>query len=172
MNRLCYDIEAWHKQYKWKRHNADFDYTIMLDQSIPTNEDILEELRALYLQFNKESDAMVKEYRQALTRVSNRKTGDKTDYEYVDSINWQAFHNSYRNRCFNICPDICELANYVVKICYEIYPKRSKKFMWIVGGEGILVNLKQTEEYLPMRNPNGEYEYLGNKYSLEKIQFD
>lgn len=188
MNRLCFEIEDWHRSHKWKRkskrndpyqisdrmnvnfYDRQFDYTIMLDKSIPVDEYKLNQIKDLFLQYYSESDKMLKDHQAKLEKVANRK--DNSNYEYVDDINWQAFYNSYRLKAFNICSDICELANYAVMVCYELYPKRKKRFMWTVGGEGILCNLKQSEQLLPIRDPNGEYEYLGNHFRMEKIIFD
>ncbi len=164
MNELCWDIEHWHNQFKYKRRDKSFDYTIMIDKNIPIDENKMDEIERLYIAFREEADSLIKAYRKSLTKSANNSDGT-----YTADINWQAFHNKYRLACFDICPDVCELANYCVMICYERYPKQTKNFMWVCGGEGILANLKQTEQYLPIRDPNGEYEYLGNKYSLEKI---
>ena len=35
MNRLCKDIERWCKQHKYSVNMKGFDYTIMIDESIP-----------------------------------------------------------------------------------------------------------------------------------------
>lgn len=168
MNRLCWDLEHWHNQFKRRRRDKTFDYTIMIDQSIPVDEDKMDKIDQLYKSFREESDLLVKTFQKTLCRTANH--SDKN--EYATDVNWKAFYNKYRLACFDICPDICELANYCVKVCYERHISQTKNFMWVCGGEGILANLKQVEQYLPMRNPNGEYEYLGNRYSLEKIMFD
>ena len=54
-----------------------------------------------------------------------------------------------------------------VRACYEFYPqKKNTKFMWRVASDGILQNLKQVNYPLAIRDDNGEYEYLGKKYSF------
>lgn len=172
MNRLCKDIEHWHREHRWKVTYRDFDYKIMVDDSIPFNEYRFNRIEELFIAFNKEIAASLRQVKKALAKNANRKSKSKEPYEYVEDINWQGFYNSYRKKCFDICPDICELANYATRLCYEVYPKRRKTFLWVVAGEGILANLQQTEQYLPIRDPNGEYEYLGNRYRMEKIVFD
>ena len=44
MNRLCWDIEKWHRKIRFKRKYDDFDYSIMLDDSIPFDEDKFNQL--------------------------------------------------------------------------------------------------------------------------------
>lgn len=170
MNKLCWDIEWWHRRHKWKNTTADFDYSIMIDPSLPFDDEKFEQVESVYLEFCKEQAAMIKAYRESLSRVSNRKKD--AEFEYVDQINWDVFYNKYRKRCLNICMDVCELANYAVNLCYEKYPKRSKSFLWSITGEGIVSNIEQVEQYLPMRDPSGDLEYLGKKYRMEKILFD
>lgn len=197
MNRLCMEIESWQRSIRWNKpfskfsatgtmqnfeyhidtednmnqpaESQHFDYKIMIDDTIPVDKNKLEQIRAIFLQYNQESSALTKEFRAGLLKATNKKSRSES---YVIDIDWQTFYNSYRLRCFDICPNICELANYAVIICYEYYPKRSKGFLWHIVGEGIIANLKQVEEYLPIRDDAGDYEYLGRRYRMEKIMFD
>ena len=183
MNRLCWQLESWHQEQKGRKNKhkiryhiakelnlpehflqRNFDWTIMIDSSIPVDESKLDKLEVIYKKFLKENNKVVKEYRRALGLAASQSTT-----EYVDAPDWTAFYNSYRLQCLDVCPNPCELANLIVRVCYERHPKKNKKFIWIVGGEGILSNLKNVETALPMRDPNGEYEYLGNHYRMEQI---
>lgn len=195
MNRLCKEIEAWHRSIKWmkpfsqltagekmknfcyhidtqKNMNraaspAQFDYTIMMDTSIPIDDKKLNCIKEIYLQFNKESREIIQNSHKEMLKAANKQPGQES--MFYNSINWQGIYNIYRMKCFAVCPDICELANYAAIICYELYPKRKKGFLWNIAGEGVLANLKQTEQLLPIRDPDGAYEYLGNRYRLEKV---
>ena len=80
--------------------------------------------------------------------------------------NWQAIYNVYRNKCKLVCPDVRELANILVVLCYEKYPNKFKKFLWHMAGAGVVENIKPVPVQLPVHDPNGEYEYLGQRYSL------
>ena len=62
--------------------------------------------------------------------------------------------------------DIRELANILVVLCYEKYPNKFKKFLWHMAGAGVVENIKPVPVQLPVHDPNGEYEYLGQRYSL------
>lgn len=169
MNLLCKEIERWHNDHKWKKNKQGFDYSIMLDDTIPFDENKFAQIESLFLKFVKEQSVLIRNYRATLSRVANRKN---EQHEYVDNINWTAFYNLYRSRCLDVCINICELANYAVKLCYEKYPRKPKTFLWSIAGEGIVSNIQPVEQYLPMRDPNGEYTYLGKRYRMEKIMFD
>jgi hypothetical protein len=68
------------------------------------------------------------------------------------------------------CPDIKALANILVKLGYEKYPSRDKKFAWNMAGEGIVANIKQVPNLtLPKRDPDGKFEYLGRRYSMVEV---
>lgn len=197
MNRLCKEIEVWHRSLKWQKpfdkmtaskkmkefeyhindqtemntaaNPSTFDYTMMMDSSIPFDENKFQEIESLYLEYCRYESKMIREHRNLMSKTANNKKGQR---EYAGYINQSAFHNAYRIRCLNICFDVCELANYVVLLCYERYPKRSKSFLWAVAGEGIVSNIKPVEHYLPMRDPKGTYTYLGKHYRMEKIMLD
>lgn len=62
------------------------------------------------------------------------------------------------------------LANILVKLGYEKYPSRDKKFAWNMAGEGIVANIRQVPNLtLPKRAPAGEFEYLGRRYSMVEV---
>jgi len=84
-------------------------------------------------------------------------------------INWKYYYNQYKLRAKDICPNQKELANLVVELCYGKYPKKNKKFIWIVASQGVINNLKQSPLSLPIEDKNGEYEYLGRLYSLREV---
>ena len=65
-----------------------------------------------------------------------------------------------------------ELANYIVEVCYIQRYHQSKSFAWNVFGNSLIKNLmKNTSQpiTIPMRDNNGDIEYLFNKYSLKEI---
>lgn len=167
MNLLCFELERWHKSYKFEKIDSHpFDYTIMMNNDIPFDANRFETIASIYKEYRRESNQLFKQFKRDMKRAANSKNKTK---HFVSDVNWQAFYNKYRCKCFDACPNICELANYAVKLCYEIHPRHSKRFLWVVGGEGVLSNLQQTEQLLPISDPNGEYEYLGKRYRLEKI---
>lgn len=154
MNRLCWEIEKWEREFRWKRTYKEFDYNIMIDSSIPYLEENYNQIKNIYLDFCKEMKEL---------KLSEYELKQEQGLE----VNWEYYYNLYRNKCLKIC-SIREAANYAVLLCYRKYPNKSKKFMWKITGNGVVENIKQVPIKLPCRNPNGELEYLGRKYSMEE----
>lgn len=173
MNRLAFLIEDFHnKEVKWKK-SSDFNYKIMIDESIPYDEEKMKRIERLYLEFNKEVKYLVA-FENKLHRYDEFKKELKA-WDKESAINyhvdWDSVYNRYRLQCEKICENKNELANIAVSICYEKFPKRGKKFMWVVASSGIIENIKQEEIYIPVKDYNGDFEYLGKKYRLEKYPF-
>lgn len=157
LNRLCFELEKWDKTVRFKRTYRDFDYKIMIDSSIPINKDKLIQIDRIYMDYCKEVAQLGRD------QAEIRKTECK---DFV--INWNFYYQKYKERCRSVCSNEKELANYSVILCYERYKNKNKKFMWVVAENGILQNIKQEIFMLPTRDANGEYEYLGKKYSFKE----
>lgn len=171
MNRLAWNIEKWHKQIRFKRKFNDFNYKIMIDDAIPFDEYKFKQLEILYLEYLKEVGILGKQ-------VALSKNYDKYKNYFNDDlpkdviintkVNWGYYYNQYKTKAKQICPNQKELANLAVELCYGKYPKKNKKFIWIIAGQGIIDNLKQVSISLPIEDENGRYEYLGRLYSLQE----
>jgi hypothetical protein len=174
MNRLCWAIEKWGKKIRFKRKFDDFDYNIMADSSIPWDDEKYEKIESLYLEFLKEVKELQKQ--NSMTRYYENYEnyyGDLTKEEIMNtSINWKYYYSSYQKKAKEITQNQQELANYAVRLCYEKYRSRDKKFIWVIAKEGIIKNLKQKEIELPIEDENGEYEYLGRRYKLSRYRGD
>ena len=163
MNRLCWDIERWQKQIRWKRTYKDFDYGIML-RDMDEDPEIRLQIEQVYADFCKE----MRELAQDQARI---RSGDVEGISKYDAahfvLNWGEYYEKYRQKCREICPDISLLANICVRLHYEDHPSWNPKFMWIVADDGILKNLHRDEFVnLPVRSETGRYEYLGRRYDL------
>ena len=164
MNLLCFEIEKWHTGLKWGKRNTNFDWTIMLDESIPIDEPLSQVIETIYLDYNKEFAQLKKD-----ERIIRENLGGPRQFE----INWDSFYEKYREKCRTVCPDGKALANIIVRMCYEKYPSRTKGFMWSMAGDEVADNIKQVPVLLPTRDEvNGTFEYLGKKYRLEQIGED
>ena len=169
MNRLCFELERWEKKVRFKRKYKEFDYNIMLDESILFNELKYNEIKELYIEYNKEISDLRKQSNMS-ENCDNYKNyfGDLSRFEVLNSrINWNRYYEKYINRAKLICPNEKELANLCVKLMYEEFSNRDKKFMWTVAGDGILQNIRQVEFKLPIQDEYGEYEYLGKRYKSQ-----
>ena len=167
MNELAFMLERFHdREIKWKR-NKNFNYHIMMDETIPFDQDKFDKIEQIFLSFNKEMKYLVT-FEGKLHRYDEFKRELKAwDKESAMNyhVNWDSIYAKYRNECLEICEQK-ELANIATLICYEKYPRRSKKFLWAVASAGILENLEQKEIQIPVRDDNGCCEYLGRRYSM------
>lgn len=170
MNRLCMALEKWHRELAWKKP-AKFDYTIMLDDTICVPDEMFEAVEKVFLAYNKEMKDVLADQR----RIRKYEDDDvREQLSRYDAINFIAdfgeIYERYKKLCAEICPDVCMLANICVRLVYEKYPKSRSKFPWIVAEQGILKNIKQVPMIqLPRRDINGEYEYLGRRYSIVDV---
>ena len=155
MNQLCFDIEKFHKQHRFKRKFKDFDYKIMMSRELTAeDEPMIEKMQEIYKEFNAE--------------VRRLRGLQKNNEDIKDE--WNDFYKKYKKRVRKeITEDVGELANIAVEMLYGRNPKKEKKFIWIIAGDGVVENLKATEIELPIRCEDGEFEYLEKKYNIERM---
>lgn len=171
LNRLSWDIEKWEKKIRFKHKYKEFNYKIMIDEDILWNIDIFNEIEQLYLDFDKQSKELQKQtgLQKDYQQYINYFNGLNKEEILNTKVNWGYYYQIYKDKVKQICPNNKELANYAVELCYSKFPKKSKKFMWIVASQGILDNIKQQPIQLPIEDENGQYEYLGYKYNLKEV---
>lgn len=170
LNRLCRQLEQWSRSLRWKRHQTSFDYHIMLDDSIPVSEEHYRKIREIYLAFCTEMAELAKDQAKLRHYDDYREEfeGRITKQEARNfSINWQYYYDRYRDACRRCCANPQELANIAVALCYEEFPTKNKKFLWVVAADGVLKNLKQQPVSLPVQNNDGTFTYLGKTYEIE-----
>ena len=156
MNRLCWQLEKWERTVQWKRTYKDFDYTIMIDPTVEVSDEVFQRVEKVYLDFCEEMVQLGKD------QAAIRQEGSDT------LIHWSYYYDLYKERCEKICGQKA-LANIAAVLCYEKYPSKNKKFLWAVCGEGVVQNIKQQELYLPAECADGEIEYLGRTYRMERV---
>ncbi len=173
MNRMAWHIEKWHRLIKFKRKYKDFDYNIMIDNNIPFNQDKFDKLDILFTEFLEVVKNLGKQNSfKIYNGYKDYYNDDLSKNEFTNTkVNWNFYYQQFTTRANDICSNSKELANLVVKLCYEKYSKKSKKFIWVVASKGILQNIKQVNISLPIKDKNGQYEYLGNYYNLQEVDF-
>lgn len=173
MNRLCIEMEKWHKKLRWARA-PQFDYTVMLDTQVNVQVDVYERLREVFLAYNREMSILQAEQRRvrAYQDEDIRAQVTKFDAQYY-TVNWAYYYELYRQKCHEICPDEKMLANAAVLLQYRDYPNVDSKFMWVVAEQGLLDNIKPAEKrLLPKRDPDGNELYLGRRYSMVEVPYN
>lgn len=176
MNHLCIDIEKWEKKcVKFKKPDREFDYSIMIAPYIPVDDEKYKKIEKIYLEFCKEMEeikklaSMCKEYSKYKSYFKENYP-NSSQYELENwEPNWNYYYDKYKKMCKDICPDKQELANIVVSLCYVGHPSKSKKFMWKVAEDGILMNIYCERIVLPMEDKYGTRNYLGRRYYMREV---
>lgn len=160
LNKLCWEIERWKKGVRFKRTDQDFDYTIMINDEIPISDEVYKEIEEVYRSFCAE----VKE----LSRELKHMNGEEEEAERKRA--YALLYERYRNRCYVICGgDSSLVANVAVTLCHN-HKTWNQRFKWVVGGAGIVKNIKQVNICLPKQDDFGELEYLGKRYTMVEIK--
>ncbi len=166
-------LERWERSVRWGKTPASFDWRIMFDDEIGYDPATFKEVEKTFLDFNiyrKEQLEFEKKCRNWKLYHKELKGVIRREEAKTYETNWQSIYNVYRNRCRTICPNVRELANILVVLCYDKYPNKFKKFLWHMAGAGVVENIKPVPVRLPFHDPDGEYDYLGQKYSLAEPQ--
>lgn len=173
MNMLCFKLEKWENTIR-RRRNKKFDWSIMFDTEVGYSQEHFEAIESVFLEFCKtckdlsKLEHQCKNYTLYKEELQDQGVDRETAAQY--ETDWQYYYNVFRNRCQQIVPDQRELANICVELCYAKYKNRNKKFMWQMAGKGIVENIKQVNICLPQECDDGEYEYLGKRYTLAPME--
>lgn len=170
MNRLAMDIEKWEKRLSWAHHDK-FDYHIMLDDEIIVQQDVADTVEQIFLAYNKEMKEMLADQRRIRKYEDDDVVAQLTKFDASNFVaDFGTLYEKYKRLCAEACPDQRALANICVRLVFEKYPKSRSKFHWLVAESGLLQNIKQVPVIqLPQRDPIGQYEYLGRRYSLVDV---
>lgn len=172
MNRLCMDLERYFRKYRFKHKDRDFDYTIMQNPNVTVDENSANyiDLENLFLDFCREIQQIKLNNNLSVWNPNYENVfGDLSKKELsMTTINWNYYYEKYRVAARNIIKDQSELATYVVDICYRKFTKKPKTFAWAVAEQGIIQNIKPVPVLLPIKDPDGKYEYLGKHYTLKE----
>lgn len=155
MNRICHHMEDSVKLLKETMSRKRQDLSFLLK----SNNDM-----TIY----KKLDEIYREYRAEKIIFSQIKLeSGENKFSTIEQYN-----KHVRQKALLISSDISELANVAVDICYVINKNDGKNFVWTIFGEGIINNLRDKVDdfiLIPFLDENGTIEYLGERYSLKKI---
>lgn len=156
MNQLCWELEHWQRQIRWKRTDKEFDWTIMVDPDVTVPDDIYQALEQLYRSFCRDMKA-----------TSAAIKGDTNEDSRKAAFG--CLYDKYRAEVQRICSGDWKVAANALILIGNEHPSWNKKFPWVVSGSGIVQNIKQVNASMPERDPNGQHEYLGRRYSIKEV---
>ena len=174
MNSMCFDIERWENTKKTRKTTDAFDYHIMIDDSVEVDNDTLEKVEEIYLDFNKTIRRLLLEKSKCSDWEKNKEWIKK--YMAINKkqamafdVNWNYYYDMYKDKLLSITRNKALLVNCLVKLTYEKYPRSTKKILWSVAGDWVVGNIKVVNEQLLVRDPDGDISILGENYRWENI---
>lgn len=140
LNELCFFIEKWEKELDFKGlvKIKDTGDLFISDQKHDIDKKLMKKIAGLYLKFNRKSSY--------INRLSHKKKKTDEDKEILKIFDWEFFYNDIKLSANLLTNDKNKLLYYAYEICYKYYPKKSKKFMWVISDDAILDTLKLNNE--------------------------
>lgn len=155
MNRICRKVEQeFDKKVRSRIAESKFDYSVLKSET-EYSETRYKALRRLYSDFN----SRLRDY---TIFVERERVDDDSASEHVLMM-----REEFERECINICTDRDELCNIAVDMCYK--SNNSKSFVWTMCISEIIKNLARNgdgEIHYPVRDPDGEVEFGGEKYAF------
>ena len=158
MNRICRKFEALFdgKMKQWT--DEPFDYTIMKSGAEYTPGQY-SQVRKVYNRHG--------EWVQEMCARSRRERVTPSDQS--DGKLWRAW---FKRQRFDICNNGYVICDIVLDMCYR--KSSSKEFAWDIGGNYIIANLVKRhggEIMYPAKDPDGDIEYAGMRFSMRTAQW-
>ena len=156
MNRICRRVEEFvEKGVKSRLSECSFDYSFMKSGHEYTDS----QYYAIVKLYNEHKE-IVQSYKR---EASNKRSAERG----VTESQRQSLARLFRSRCFAVCSNEETLCDIILDVCYK--REGTKQFAWDVCGRAIFANLFRNSggvvEY-PRRDPDGDIEYAGEKFSL------
>lgn len=174
MNGLCFDIERWENVKRNRKFTEEFDYRLMIDETVPIDDEHFAKIEEIYDDFNKTIRRLLLEKSKCRDWDKNKewikkymKLNQKEALAF--DVNWNYYYDDYKNRLLEVTHNKAEIVNCLVKLCYEQHPRSSKKILWSVAGEWTASNVKPVNDKLLVRDPNGDIVILGERYVWEDL---
>lgn len=156
MNKICRRFEAEFDGYvgRNKKHNKDFDYTIM-KRGVEYTKSQYNAIKKLYTEFNKE-------LRNYIAFTSCERVDDATAIAKMTDM-----QNEFRRNCEEVCSNGETLCDIMLDLCYQ--RSSTKRFVWGLCGSEIIQNLLKHNDRrikIPVLNDNGEIEFRGKRFTV------
>lgn len=158
MNKICRRFEEEFDGFVAKHTSSGaFDYSIMKSNA-PYSARQMQSIKQLYNDYNNriQSYAIFANYE----RVDECESG--AAYEFMNE--------EFRKKCIAVCSNEDALCNVILDLCYT--KSSTKRFAWNMCGEQIIKNLLSANNNhirVPVRSDDGDVEFCGNKFKIEKI---
>lgn len=166
MNRICHYLEKEIEEFKTEskyQNQQIIDYVL-----IDTDREIKKEYTDFFTQ-------CYKRYKEYLKFLRNSKGKVSREIKNENKIKFDIYCNDIKKEVFKVIPNPIDVANLAVWIAYGHQSNDWKNFIWDVFGKEIFYNVLKNTPYaqenlqLPIKDINGDIEYLGSKYSMVNV---
>lgn len=163
MNRICHYMEGFDFELKKKVKNKDIDISFLLkNKSIEYDSETFNNILSVVEKFFKKDADYLADYISPIKHIYQEDKGIEINTRY------EQFFDMVEKECSNINIS----TNVLVDIFYNHMKCKNKDFLWKNYGKIIYKNVlsnKNEDIKIPILNENGEINYLGKKYSLERV---
>lgn len=168
MNKICKYIESKDFHIKKKvRTSEEFDWRILVTEGFVLNKPI----------YSQVSEKVFDVFNQWKLEDKNKKKKQVAKIGVDTDENFQNKEGRYiilKQELEKICSNEEQLTNHLVYLFYVDKPSYNKTILWYIVGKQIYETMKNKTKsfYIPVRNDNGNLEFLYEKYSIERVEFD
>ena len=156
VNRICWLFESLFDDYKPSAAKDEFDYTI-LKSGVDYSKTLYNQIATIY-----------SDYRLLLSDFMVKAKNERIEKDDID-VKRQFLKDEFKSQCDMVCPDETVLTDIVLDLCYR--SNSSKSFAWDMCGGQIVKNLLKKHDNIiniPIQSENGEIEYNGLKFEMQK----
>ena len=136
-----------------------------MSEDVKWNEETYNHIKNFFTKQMKEFQRSREQNNNELTKI-NKLVVDK-------SLQTNLFYEKLLNDVLNICSNVEELTNYILKLFYEEKRSWNKSHVWKLCGEQIFYNCLKRCDYtinIPQRDDNSGYiEFCNTLFSLQEV---
>lgn len=161
MNRLCHYLEGvnFNVRSHLKIKESKSIYKIFMHSDIEWSDDTYNKVVNAYERFCQDA--------RAYQKIDfDRDSQDPAFNNFIGML------YSYVNE---VCSNVYEAIGYLFYYLYDVKEKSNKEILWKTYGKEIYSILKNNSNgvvYIPMKDSDGDFEYLGDTYSMKEVCID
>lgn len=168
MNNICKYIEGIDFSIKKKiKNRGDFDYRVLQSGDFEFNKEMYEAIKGEVARTLKIWEALVKASHSSRIEKSMSSGSGAEQNGFKRDVECELL----KDRLLDICGNEEELSNYLIYLFYEDKPSYNKSTLWNMVGKQLYQNIRGKKEvcYFPVKDENGDIEFLYEKYAVKKI---
>lgn len=161
INRICRNIENKFDDKLKANIKGEFDYSILKSVGYEYSKQDYKKIEDIYKQYKKCSSDIMKKLKS-----EKSSSDDNMCMRYM-------LKRTFKDMCFNICPNENILCNIVLDLCYN--SDKSKKFSWDICGDVFIKNLLKLNNYeitFPKKDKNGDIYFKGERFSMKTTKIE